>query len=355
MALLKLSNLVHLYRVRLRARWVQELLAVVGIAVGVALLFAASVANTSLIGSVTQLSIAARRRCRACSSWRAARRLRRAASLREVQDIAGRAVRGARARAFMRRWSVRRANDRSFSSGPIPRFARPRRPLLRRFRTATAAEQLADAKISRCPRRSPTSLGVSADDRCASGRQTQHVVPIGRAAAPRATSGRSSTTRSRSRRLPSRSARRDAGPRDADLRRLESWPRRAGRAALLDVAAGRLNVRAADFDVCAVQAARRPTSQSTALFSAFSALVGFLFAFSAMLLTVPQRRRLIVDLRLAGHEPWVVIQVLLFDALVLGAAGRCSGSRSAIRLSRHLFRDVPGYLACASRSARSAS
>ena len=35
----------------------------------------------------------------------------------------------------------------------------------------------------------------------------------------------------------------------------------------------------------------RPNDQSTALFAAISALVGLLFAFNAMLLTVPERRR----------------------------------------------------------------
>ena len=47
---------LHLYRVRVRSRFVQEALAVIGIAVGVALLFASQVANTSLNGSVEQLT-----------------------------------------------------------------------------------------------------------------------------------------------------------------------------------------------------------------------------------------------------------------------------------------------------------
>jgi len=53
---MRLSSLARLYRVRLRTRRVQELFAVVGIAVGVALLFAAQVASTSLDGSVQQLT-----------------------------------------------------------------------------------------------------------------------------------------------------------------------------------------------------------------------------------------------------------------------------------------------------------
>ena len=53
---MKLSNALHLYRVRLRARFWQECFAIVGIAAGVALLFASQVSNTSLQSSVTQLS-----------------------------------------------------------------------------------------------------------------------------------------------------------------------------------------------------------------------------------------------------------------------------------------------------------
>ena len=55
---MRLSSIAHLYRVRLKARvvLVQELFAVLGIAVGVALLFASQVASASLDGSVAQLT-----------------------------------------------------------------------------------------------------------------------------------------------------------------------------------------------------------------------------------------------------------------------------------------------------------
>jgi putative ABC transport system permease protein len=52
----KPSNVLHLYRVRLRARLLQECFAVVGIAAGVALLFSSQVASSSLLSSVAQLS-----------------------------------------------------------------------------------------------------------------------------------------------------------------------------------------------------------------------------------------------------------------------------------------------------------
>ncbi len=113
------------------------------------------------------------------------------------------------------------------------------------------------------------------------------------------------------------------------------------------VAAGRLNVRAAGNDVAVFEQAAYPTSQSTAMFSVFSALVGFLFAFSAVLLTVPQRRAFVADLRLAGNPPWVLVQVLLFDALVLGVLGAGVGLALGELISRQLFGSVPGYLAYA--------
>src|SRR5664280_1218980 len=53
---MKPGNVLHLYRVRVRARLVQELFAVLGIAAGVALLFASQVASQSLQSSVSQLS-----------------------------------------------------------------------------------------------------------------------------------------------------------------------------------------------------------------------------------------------------------------------------------------------------------
>ncbi len=53
---MRLGNVLHLYRVRIRARLGQECFAVVGIAAGVALLFASQVASESLQGSVAELS-----------------------------------------------------------------------------------------------------------------------------------------------------------------------------------------------------------------------------------------------------------------------------------------------------------
>jgi len=130
---------------------------------------------------------------------------------------------------------------------------------------------------------------------------------------------------------------------------VESKPgrERAVRAALTRIAADRLDVSAADSEVAVFAQAASPTNQSTALFSVFSALVGFLFAFSAVLLTVPQRRRFITDIRMSGHTSGAVVQLLLLDALALAVPGVILGLLLGDQLSRHLFDSTPGYLAAA--------
>ena len=53
---LRLGSALRLYLIRLRGRRVQELLAILGIAVGVALLYASQVASTSLSGPVKAIN-----------------------------------------------------------------------------------------------------------------------------------------------------------------------------------------------------------------------------------------------------------------------------------------------------------
>ena len=53
---MRFANVLHLYRVRLRARALQECFALIGIAAGVGLLFASQIASSSLSSSVGQLN-----------------------------------------------------------------------------------------------------------------------------------------------------------------------------------------------------------------------------------------------------------------------------------------------------------
>ena len=102
-----------------------------------------------------------------------------------------------------------------------------------------------------------------------------------------------------------------------------------------------LNVEATSYDEELFAKAASASNQSTALFAVISALVGFLFAFNATLLSVGQRRRLIAELRRDGYEPKTVIRVLAVDGLVLGI-GACSvGLVLGEELSIHLFTRKP--------------
>src|SRR6185437_10740323 len=119
------------------------------------------------------------------------------------------------------------------------------------------------------------------------------------------------------------------------------------RAELLRLAAGRLNVRPADITTTLFRRAAGPVDQSTGLFSALSALVGFLFAFNALMLTAPQRRSLIEDLRLDGYTRPMIVQILGVDALVLGVIASALGLLLGELLSAALFSSSPGYLSFA--------
>ena len=113
------------------------------------------------------------------------------------------------------------------------------------------------------------------------------------------------------------------------------------------LAAGRLDVRSASYDATLFERAAMPINQSTGVFAAISALVGFLFAYNAMLLTVPARRRFVRELQLDGYGPWTLIEVLAFDALVLGVLACGVGLALGQLLSLHVFKASPEFLSFA--------
>jgi putative ABC transport system permease protein len=119
------------------------------------------------------------------------------------------------------------------------------------------------------------------------------------------------------------------------------------RASLLALARGRLNVESTGYDERLFSTAAAANNHATELFAAVSALVGFLFAFNAMLLSVPQRRRLVADLRRIGYTPSTVIALLALDALVLGALACALGLALGDQLSIHLFHSNPAFLSLA--------
>jgi putative ABC transport system permease protein len=111
------------------------------------------------------------------------------------------------------------------------------------------------------------------------------------------------------------------------------------------LAGGRLTVSSADQDVTLLDQALRPSDLASQLFAAIGALLGFLLAFNAMLLTAPERRQSIADLRLAGTRRGAIVQIVLFQALCLGLAATIVGLGVGYALSAWVFHQPTGYLA----------
>jgi putative ABC transport system permease protein len=111
------------------------------------------------------------------------------------------------------------------------------------------------------------------------------------------------------------------------------------------IAGGRLEVASAEQDVSLVRQALRPSDQASALFAVIGALLGFLFAFNAMLLTAPERRQAIADLRLNGGRRGAIVQMVCFQAGCLALAACVPGLAAGYALSRWVFHQSTGYLA----------
>jgi putative ABC transport system permease protein len=121
----------------------------------------------------------------------------------------------------------------------------------------------------------------------------------------------------------------------------------AARRQLEALAGAGVAVTSADNETTVLAQASAPNNQSTSLFAAISALVGFLLAFNAMLLTAPERRRENAERRLQGFTPRQVAGMAVFDAVLLGAVASAAGVGVGLVLARTLFGGVPTYLAFA--------
>lgn len=335
-------NALFLFSVRLRSRLVQEMLALAGIAVGVGLVFAALVASTSLTGSVQQLTegIVGNASLQVAARAPGGFNERMTNEVRGLDGVATAApILEARANVIgpRGRTSVLLiGGDRSFTDlkGTVLRqltgadlgyddaIALPA-PLADRLGLAFGQR----LRIEVNNRVVPVTLAVRLGEP-EIGNLVHHPVAL----APLSTAQALSGMEGRVSRI---------------LVEAQPGQENAVKAELDQTLGDRLAVGPANAEVDVFARAAYPTNQSTALFSVFSALVGFLFAFSAVLLTVPQRRRFITDLRMAGHDSLTVVQILVLDALVLGVVGSLVGLVLGDQLSRHLFDSTPGYLAAA--------
>ena len=340
---MKLSNALRLYRVRLRARFLQECFAVLGIAAGVALLFASQVSSSSLQGSVAQLSRAvvgkANLQLVARDSHGFPENM-----LAKVRNIPGVRVAapvleananavGTHAResielvgadsalSALRSTLLAHANLSPF--GNIGAVALPA-PLAKAIGVTKFGQEVS-LQIAGSAVNAPLYEQLHE-------RQIGGLIATPLAIAPLSYAQEIAGMGGRVSRILVQSA---------------AGAQTKVRAALTVLAGGHLNVESTSYDETLFAKAATASNQSTALFSVISALVGFLFAFNAMLLTVPQRRRLVADLRRDGYTPPTVIAVLLLDALALGLIGCALGLALGEELSIHLFHSNPTFLSLA--------
>jgi len=338
----RLSMLLHLYRLRLRSHAVQELLAGSGIAVGVALVLGVLVANTSLTGSAEQfihqtigsaeLQLAAR--SSAGFDERLVDASKRLPGIQVAAPVVQEniAVVGPRARQSVQLVGVTPGvvslggfDTRNFGAGGF------------RFSGGLILPSSVASAIGAEPGDHVTVLAFG----------TAHTIPVGAvlnssqfgafayspvAVSTLAVAQTLTGLKGRVTQILLRPRRGAAGTVAAGLRRL---------------AAGRLDVLPANNELRLLEQAVKPNDQSTSLFAAISVMVGFLLALNAMLLTVPERRRFVADLRMQGYD-WHQILVLLgFQALVLGAVASGIGVVLGDLLSNAFFHRIPTYLATA--------
>lgn len=119
------------------------------------------------------------------------------------------------------------------------------------------------------------------------------------------------------------------------------------RQALVKRFGARADARPVDTELKLLEGAAASEKQVTLLFSVISLVAGVILAYNALLLASAERRRFIAYLIEAGAPDSMVLASLAFDALLLGLAGCALGLLAGDLVSLVAYHDVPGYIAAA--------
>jgi putative ABC transport system permease protein len=339
---IRLDMLAHLYRRRLRAHPVAELLAGAGVAIGVALVFSVLLANASLTSSAGQL----------------------------IRGLAGSA-----------RWELTARSSAGFTERVVTRVGelegvQVAAPVLRENVTlATARGQQAVQLIGLTPslealggvatqELSAASLLLKGGVGLPSGVATTLAARPGTALSV-AAAGQSRQARVRvvlADSIPAVAASpvavavlpvaqalavREGRVTEILIRPRQGAQARVERTLTRIAAADHLDLRPAEDELRLLTTATTPNRQSTSLFTAIAVMIGFLLALNAMLLTVPERRRFIAELRMQGYDARQIVLLLAVQALVLGGVASLAGLALGYVLSHALFQQVPDFLTAA--------
>lgn len=339
------GRLMLFYRRRLRRQWPQELLAGAGIAIGVALVFAVLVSNSSITGSAREVVEGITGNASIQLASRSGDGFDQA-TIARVRDVPG--VRAAASLLEQRATVIHRGRRAAVQligvDENLPRFGG----------VAARSYQLGGLILQPgviLPERIAGELGLPA---AANGSELPGLAIDARGR-------RSSTTAT------AVVTRAMIGPLADSIIAVVSLPyaqqltgldgrvtrvlvepapghEEQVRASLEQIAAGKLYVGDVDDETRLLEQATGPIDQATGLFAAIGAFVGLLFAFNAMLLTVPERRRFIASLRKLGFRRLRIVQILGFQAVVLGAVASLVGLLGGYVLARTVLSETPSYL-----------
>jgi putative ABC transport system permease protein len=344
----RLEALLYFYGRRLRTQPVQELLAGLGIAIGVALTFAVLVANASIAGSAEQVV----RSVVGTADMQLSARSSHGVSAELVPVV--RASPGvAHAAPLLEQRALLTAADGRRTAVNVVGIDREMAAFSGRLAGNFISGGLLGTDGVVLPLAAAKALGIGRDDDAivrepvrvrmeVAGRSIPVTVAatLGReAAGPLADSLVAIMPLERLQRLTGLRGRISRVIVAADPGRQEQVRER-----LTALAGGRLDVTPADGESALLRQALGPGDQATAFFAAISALLGFLLAFNAMLLTSPERRRLIAELRMQGFSARQLVVLVLFQAGVLGIVSSAVGVLGGNVLARGVFDSSPDYL-----------
>jgi putative ABC transport system permease protein len=338
----RLSMLVHLYRVRLRSHGVQELLAASGIAVGVALVLGVLVANTSLTSSAGAL----------IDQVIGSARLQLAARSPEGFDeriaTASAQLAGVRVAAPVLRENIAVVGPRGRESVQLLGVTAAVTALGGLGTRTAGPGQFGLAGGLVLPASVAASIGVGPGVRVTVlARGAAHTIRVGKVLSGLHYGALASSPVAVA---PLGAAQRLTGL-TGKVTQVFFEPQRGAEPLLSNelhtLAAGNLDVVAAANELSLLDQAATPNDQSTSLFAAISVMVGFLLAVNAMLLTVPERRRFVADLRMQGYDWRQILTLLGFQAIALGVVASVAGVMLGDLLSHALFHRIPTYLTTA--------
>jgi putative ABC transport system permease protein len=337
---LRAGNVVTLYLTRLKPRWVEEVLAMVGIAIGVALLYAGGVATTSLSGPVDQLN----RGIIGNAQLQLVARSPDGFSSNLYDKV--RAVPGVtlaapvlEAPASLLAAEGRRGSVTVY--GADPSVVRLGGDLTQGYTATELAHQqviavtAATADQLRLKTGDLTRLDVAGQP------HDVGIVVLGE----REIGALSRTTIALA---PIEYLQSLAGLRDRMSRVIvRAAPDRLDsvRQALQGLGADRdVDLRSNAHEPELFAKTAQPTAQATLIASVLSSLVGFMFAACAMLVTAPARRAFVKDLNRSGYSTSQIVMILLVDVVALGAVAGLLGVGLGELLSREGFSADAAFL-----------